>query len=658
MILYFDVRFSDIIDHRGKEFITSFAHLHPLFGGLKGTNILYISSFENTTVRLEVPFLHQHGSSQQQYEVFPGKIREIVLPGDLRMGGSTGIEKKGIRLTSDKPITVHGLEKADGRGEAFLVLPVDSLGRYYIVATYFPVLNAIVQVTAKEDNTVVLFSLKTKSKDDGSVSYGGKHYGDGDVLNVTLNALDVFQVLGTSNLTGTVVRSSKPIAVFSGNDCTWVPYQYQACNQLIEQIPPVGGWGKHFITSPTPNNPGGDIFHIIASQNNTDLRINGKFITKIQKGLSHDVEALWNQSLEISTSQPSLVVQYTKFSEGKSTTMSIVPSTIWYSNDFSVYVEGGGSGVDGNENFVNVVTQTYSRSNLHVRGPLKEVPMKWTILPGGNFSQVSLNLSRSGLYHIFHNNPLEHFMAVVYGKKSDFRFSFPAGFKYDLGLKPECVRTITIGGDKVDNDCDGKTDEEFSNGRDDDGDGDVDEDLFTPPIDVTMPRDLVLLTCSAASNVADSGNPGFFPKIGVSESQGICAARGIVSIWHNDNERKRGGCSLYFTRNWTVEDSCQNERVHTQWINITTLRDPVLTFPSNMTLTCRDTKYLDPTFTGEINQQFDVCKRRVNIKFIDKPVGDCSRGEAKLERLWMVEDKCRKNMAVTQVLKLIPRGKL
>ncbi|XP_068676392.1 uncharacterized protein [Montipora foliosa] len=657
LISTLEYSYQDIIDHRGTEFIISFAPLHPFFGGFQGTNVLYISSFENSIVRLEVPFLNQSGSSQQQYDVFPGKIREIVLPGDLRMGDSTGSDNKGIRLTSDKPITVHGLEKADGRGEAFLVLPVDSLGRYYIVATYFPMLNAIVQVTAKEDNTVVLFSLKTKSNDDGSVSYGGKLYGDGDVINVTLNALDVFQVLGTSNLTGTVVRSSKPIAVFSGNDCTWVPYQYQLpCNQLIEQIPPVGGWGKHFITSPTPNSPDGDIFHIIASQNNTDLRINGKFITKIQKGLSHDVEALWNQSLEISTSQPSLVVQYTKFSEGKSTTMSIVPSTIWSSNDFSVYVEGGGSGVDGNENFVNVVTQTYSRNNLRVRGPLKEVPMKWTILPGGNFSQVSLNLSRSGLYHIFHNNPLENFTAVVYGKKSDFRFSFPAGFKYDLGLKAECVRTKMIGGDKVDNDCDGKTDEELSNGRDDDGDGDVDEDLFTPPIDVTMPRDLVLLTCSAASNVADSWNPGFFPKIGVSESQGICAARGNVSIWHNDNERKRGGCSLYFTRNWTVEDSCQNERVHTQWINITTLGDPVLTFPSNYALTCRDTKYLDPTFTGEISQQFDVCKRRVNIKFIDKLVGDCSRGEAKLERAWMVEDKCRKNMAVTQVLKLIPRG--
>lgn len=647
----------DFIDHRGTEFIISFAPLHPSFGGFNGKNILYISSFENSRIQLEVPFLHQRGSSQQQYDVFPGKIREIVLPGDLRMGGSTGSDNKGIRLTSDKPITVHGLVKADGRGEAFLVLPVDVLHKHYIVATYFPISTAIIQVTAKEDNTMVLFSLKTESKDDGSVSYGEKHYGDGDVINVTLNALDVFQVMGSSNLTGTEVRSSKPIAVFSGNDCTWVPYESQLpCNQLIEQIPPVKFWGQHFITSPTPNSPDGDFFHIIASQNNTDVRIDRKFIKTLQKGQSREVEALWNQSLEISTSQPSLVVQYTKFSEGKSTTMSIVPSTIWYSNDFSVNVEGDGSGVDGDGSFVNVVTQTYSRSNLRVRGPLKDVLMKWNTLPGG-FSQVSLNLSRSGLYHIFHNNPLENFTAVVYGQKLDFRFSFPAGFKYDLGLKPECVRTKMIGGDKVDNDCDGKTDEELANGRDDDGDGDVDEDLVTPPINVTMPGDKVLFTCSASSNVADPRNPGFFPKIGVSESQGVCAARGNVSIWHNESSRKVRGCQQNFTRSWTVKDGCLNEIKYNQRITIITPGKPVLTFPSNITLTCRDKQYLDPTFTGEINQEFDACKRRVNITFITNTfVGDCSRGEAKLERAWTVKDKCRKNMVVTQMITLIPRG--
>ena len=622
---------------------------------------MYISSFENSIVRLEVPFLNQSVSSQQQYDVFPGKIREIVLPGDLRMGGSTGSDNKGIRLTSDKPITVHGLEKADGRGEAFLVLPVDVLHTYYIVATYFPISNAIIQVTAKEDNTVVSFSLKTESKDDGSVRYGEKDYGDGDVINVTLNALDVFQVLGASNLTGTVVRSSKPIAVFSGDDCTWVPYDPydpQACNQLIEQIPPVKFWGQHFTTSPTPNSPDGDFFHIIASQNNTDLRINRKFIKVLQKGQSHVVEALWNQSLEISTSQPSLVVQYTKFSEGKSTTMSIVPSTIWSSNDLTVFVEGDGSGVDGDGSFVNVVTQTYSRSNLRVRGPLKDVLMKWNTLPGG-FSQVSLNLSRSGLYHIFHNNRLDNFTAVVYGQKLDFRFSFPAGFKYDLGLKPECVRTVTIGGDKVDNDCDGKTDEELSNGRDDDGDGDVDEDLFTRPIDVTWPGDKVLFTCSASSNEADPRNPGFFPKIGASESQGVCAARGNVSIWLNESSRKVRGCQQNFTRSWTVIDGCLNEIKYNQRITIITPGKPVLSFPSNITLTCREQEYLDPTFTGEINQQFDACKRRVNITFITNTfVGDCSMGEAKLERAWTVKDKCRKNMVVTQMITLIPRGKL
>ena len=41
----------------------------------------------------------------------------------------------------------------------------------------------------------------------------------------------------------------------------------------------------------------------------------------------------------------------------------------------------------------------------------------------------------------------------------------------------QCEPTTPIPGDVIDNDCDGRTDEERRNGVDDDGDGLVDEDL-------------------------------------------------------------------------------------------------------------------------------------------------------------------------------------
>ena len=575
---------------------------------------------------------------------------------------------KGIRLKADKEISMYGVTNDSyGIGEAFLVFPVDVLHTHYIVPTFHPASSAIVQVTATEDNTEVKFRLKIA--DNGRLHNGSVflEYKDGDVINVTLNSLEVFQVLGSSSLKGTVVISSKPIAVFSGNDCTFVPDHGRPCNQLEEQIPPVRIWGQDFVTSPTPNSLGGDLFHIIAASNNTDVFVDRSHAAVLQEGLSHELDAPWNQSVVISTSKPSLVVQYTKATGNrKSPTMTIVPPTVWSSNDLSVYVEGSGSGGSNEGSFVNVIIKTSLRKGLRVQGPLKEVPMNWNTVPRG-FSRVSLNLSRSGLYHVFHDNPLANFTSVVFGKRSknqrEYRFSFPVGFKFDFGLKPGCSETETRGGDKIDNDCDGRTDEELANSKDDDGDGRVDEDLFAPPIDVTMPKNFVsppLLGCSASFDVANRSKPGFLPVLGMNATQGVCAIRGNVRINSKTVYDRVRSCLRDIERIWTIRDACQNEIIHSQLIKILIPRTPVLQMPRNMTLICRNTKYLDPFYTGKVFQRVtSLCPPQVNITFMrDILVGNCISGVAKLERSWKVEEICRGSRIVTQTIMLVPRGKL
>ncbi|XP_044169164.1 uncharacterized protein LOC122953369 isoform X1 [Acropora millepora] len=653
----------DVIDHRGKEFIVSFVSLPLYVPNSEGKNILYISSFENTTVYLYSPFLNP---KLQHYTVFPKNIREIVFSGNQRMEAYTGKANKGIRLKADKEISMYGVTTAFGMSEGFLVFPVDVLDTYYIVPTFHPISSSIIQVTATENNTEVIFRLKLAR--NGRVSYGSVKYRDGDVINVTLNALEVFQVLGESSLEGTVVTSSKPIALLSGNDCTMFPYLYQPFNQLVEQIPPVQIWGQQFITSPTPNSMGGDLFHIIASSNNTDVYVDRSHVILLQEGLSHGLEVLWNQSVVISTSKPSLVVQYTKATGGtRSPTMSIVPPTEWSSNDFSVYVEGNGSGVFDEGGFVNVIINTSLRNGLRVRGPLKDVPMNWNTVPGG-FSRVSLNLSRSGVYHVFHENPLANFMSVVFLKRSlnlrEYRSSFPIGFKFDFGVKSGCSETETRGGDNIDNDCDGRTDEELANGKDDDGDGRVDEDLLTPPIEVIMPKNFVsppLLECSKSFDVAYPSKPGFSPVVRTSATRGVCAMRGNIHIMHKDktvNEYSDSQCIREIERTWTIQDACQNEIVHSQLINIFTPRNHTLQMPRNMTLICRSAKYLQQYYTGEVSQGVTrPCKGQVNITFMrERFIGNCTSALAKLERTWKVEEICRRSRMVTQIITLEPRA--
>lgn len=617
-----------------------------------GNNILYISSFEDTQARVHVPSLtHQ---PERSYPLSAGGIRIITLSGNTRTGGSTGLEKKkGIRITADKPMSVQGLtvvnETSVKTNEGFLGLPVDALGTKYIAPAFHPVINAIIQVVAKEDNTSVSFNLRLPQ--NGRVQYQDNYYYNGDVISVNLNDLDVFQVLADQDLSGTVVTSSKPIAVFSGDDCTTVPLNYFPCNHLVEQIPPVSHWGSLFITNPTPNNPGGDVFHVIASAPNARVSVDSQYKTTLNQGEKYMIDhAPWNKSLVIKTSQPSLVVQYS--SGGKSPSMNLVPPLKWFANDYTIYVPQDEQG--NFDSHVNVIIETSLRSDLRVAGA-DSLVINWTSIPGsGGFSRASLHLTKGGRYHVYHKNPLKNFSAVVYGMSSLGLFAIPAGLKSTQPSGERCSRTKTVGGDNIDNDCDGRTDEEAANEVDDDGDGNIDEDLVTPEPTFNVPKDYVttpLLSCDRTSSVANIRNTG----IATGSAQGVCAIRGKATISYKDNNVNNQECEREFDRVWTIKDSCQNTITRNQRIKINAPQDPTIIFPDDVSFTCRE-NYLDPEFTGEVVVTAKLCPRNVTISYQDGYRADCSDKEVKLERAWTVKDKCAPSKRKTQVITLLPKG--
>ena len=642
----------DIATHRGKEFILSFIAQHPQPSDKDdpGKNTLYITTLENTKVNVHVPSLIQQGD--QQFSVSALGVKVVTLPGKLRFGEFTGKDTKGIRITANKPISVYGygwiILGSMHIGEGFLGLPVDVLGKEYIVPTYSPIANSIVLVVAQEDNTQVSFMLRLPR--GGRVHYGDRYLSSGDLINTTLNDLEVFQVQGDSDLSGTVVTSSKPVAVFSGDDCTMVPANTLPCNHLVEQIPPVSFWGKEFITNPTPNNTGGDEFHIIASKDNTDVNVDWQRKGTLNKGDKYEIRVPWNKTSLITTSHPSLVVQYTS-GAGSSPSMSIVPPTQCSWNDYAVYVPG----VDA---YVNVIIDTASRSGLGVKGPVASGPFKWETLLGGR-SLGSLHLNTTGVYLIYHDDLLVNFTSVMYGTFSNARFSFPAGLRWELPIDQGCTNSTTHGGDGIDNDCDGITDEELFNGKDDDNDGQIDEDLVTARPNATFPKDYLsppLLSCDSSSDVYDPKQEGFSPT--VLSTSALCSIREDATIHRDDKTVKSGPCYREIDRTWKVKDGCGNEIKHVQHLAISSPNDPKLTSPPDVTLFCRDKKYLDPTFTGKVLTEVDQCLRNVTISpHKDTFYGECSTEEAKIERVWTVIDKCSSDIVKTQVIKLVPKGR-
>ncbi|MBI3185759.1 MAG: IgGFc-binding protein [Myxococcales bacterium] len=130
-----------------------------------------------------------------------------------------------------------------------------------------------VTVVATQDNTTVTFKSSAKTVGGGTVAAMNK----GDTRVFTMNSYDVLQVATTNlgisyiecggnpfcggigpckpsnicrvdnDLTGTVISSSKPIAVFGGAACITKPYNRVACDHVEEQIFPFSTWGKRFV---------------------------------------------------------------------------------------------------------------------------------------------------------------------------------------------------------------------------------------------------------------------------------------------------------------------------------------------------------------------------------------------------------------------------
>ena len=54
---------------------------------------------------------------------------------------------------------------------------------------------------------------------------------------------------------------------------SFTPNGVRACDQIVEQLPPVEAWGKQFITAPLKSRESFHVFHNVAAENRTIVNI-------------------------------------------------------------------------------------------------------------------------------------------------------------------------------------------------------------------------------------------------------------------------------------------------------------------------------------------------------------------------------------------------
>ncbi|MDD5307284.1 MAG: MopE-related protein [Deltaproteobacteria bacterium] len=309
----------------------------------------------------------------------------IFLPWtDLRasISGTVKVADGAYHLVSDRPVTVYQfnpLEFCIGAlctytNDASLLLPVNTWGTRYMVASrntwVFQTANlpGFYSVVAKEDGTTVTI---TPSATGMAIRPGAGLTSNSG--NVTLDSGDVLQVLsGTSaanDLTGTLLVSDKPIQVFGGHDCTYVPANVAACDHLEESMFPIPTLAKEYIVSPpslpTMTQPKAFFVRIIAAEGGTTLQYdppNASWPTGIANAGQY-VEIDSSVDFKIKADNRILVSQYMKgMNAGGGSgdpAMALAVATEQFRTSYLFH-----SPVNYTSNYVNIIAPTGSNVTL------------------------------------------------------------------------------------------------------------------------------------------------------------------------------------------------------------------------------------------------------------------------------------------------------
>ncbi|PKL80420.1 MAG: hypothetical protein CVV25_04640, partial [Ignavibacteriae bacterium HGW-Ignavibacteriae-4] len=228
-------------------------------------------------------------------------IEPNIAQAILHSGAQNGIvpakvyQQAGIHVTSDAPIIVYVIARYMYTSDGFLAIPSSALGTHYINMVYQePDLNKtglfapFTGVTAAYDNTEVNFTMGGGPEGiDASPMGNGQLVHTGESTSQTLNQGDVWllSINGPrQDLSGSIFKSDKPIAIVSGINCANFPIGNRWCDYTVEMELPVYSWGKQYYVTPMNGRNYNGIIRVFASEDNTNVYRDNELIGNIAKG--------------------------------------------------------------------------------------------------------------------------------------------------------------------------------------------------------------------------------------------------------------------------------------------------------------------------------------------------------------------------------------
>jgi len=248
------------------------------------------------------------------------------------------VAEQSIHISTDHEVTVYVANQAPLTSEAFLVLPTDALAEDYVVASYKSDIDWIGPTTPSSNSTPSQFCVvATEDGTDVTLLPTAATFKSPNLepQTIRLNKGQVYlvqvdpRVTSRSDLTGSLVRASKPVAVFGGHQRAIVPLEQKKMlasrDCLIEQMNPIRTWGKSAYATPlawssNEVRTGENLYRVIAAFDSTKVFIDGVQVAEIHAHSYY--EGQLTAAMELLTSKPSMVALLKKTSSASGVGLS------------------------------------------------------------------------------------------------------------------------------------------------------------------------------------------------------------------------------------------------------------------------------------------------------------------------------------------------
>ena len=405
---------------------------------------VFITSDKNSSGTVTIP-----GVFNVSFTVNAGQVTEIDVPYNLAhiaAAEAGSVVHKGIRVLTDagKPaVVVYAHIYAGFRSAASLVLPVPVLGKKYFS------MNALQQsidysksqfvAVAVEPNTVVKIT---------PVRNGVK--GIAFTVNLPL-AGDVYEMQDDADLSGSIIESiasgtgiCKKIAVFSGSSAISIATDANCSindsyDPLYQQLYPVNVWGKKYGFIPFQNYANGNPYRVLASEDNTTVKVNGITVALLNTGQYYPSNASFpnveTRPVFINADKPVSVAQY---AQNSACSGAIPPAGQGYgdpdmvilnpveqnANNITVF-SSQKENIYTDSKFINILIDEKATGSFKINNTVPVATWLPMLPPGSGFSYAKIKLA--GNQNAFTLSADSSFNAIAYGFGDYESYAYSAG---------------------------------------------------------------------------------------------------------------------------------------------------------------------------------------------------------------------------------------